>query len=54
METEATFLEGTLFKTQIYYIAAQCIKHTSMVTLTEDKTEGVGLSTNSFFGWCVA
>lgn len=44
METEATFLEGTPFKIQIYYVAAQCIKHTSTVTLTEDKTLRVWVS----------
>lgn len=47
METEAAFLEGTPFKIQVHYVAARCIKHTSMVTVTEDKTLRVWVSEQS-------
>ena len=44
METEATFLKGTPFKIQVHYVAARCVKHTSMVTVIEDKTLRVWVS----------
>lgn len=47
METEAAFLEGTPFKIQVHYVAARCIKHTSMVTVREDKTLRVWVSEQS-------